>query len=45
MAPFVVRLFFTAAERGGNRPSNMLDLFGIGADGATLRYARVRMTK
>jgi hypothetical protein len=35
--------FFTAAERAGNRPSNVLDLFGVGADGETLRYARVRM--
>jgi hypothetical protein len=35
--------FFTAAVRGGNRPSNVLDLFGLGADGETLRYARVRM--
>jgi hypothetical protein len=35
--------FFTAAERGGNRPSNILDLFGIGADGETLCYARVRI--
>ena len=37
--------FFTAAECGGNRPSNLLDLFGIGGDGETLRYARVRMMK
>ena len=37
--------YFTAAERGGNRPSNVLDLFGIGADGETLRYARVRIAK
>jgi len=37
--------FFTATERGGSRPSDVLDLFGIGADGETLRYARVRMTK
>jgi hypothetical protein len=35
--------FFTAAERGGNRPSNLLDLFGTGADAETLRYARVRI--
>ena len=35
--------FFTASERGGSRPSNVLDLFGIGADGETLRYARVRV--
>ncbi len=37
--------FFTATERGGNRPSNVLDLFGIGADAETLRYARIRMMK
>ncbi len=42
-APFST--FFTATERGGSRPSDVLDLFGIGADGETLRYARVRMTK
>ena len=35
--------FFTNTERGGNKPSNVLDLFGIGGDGETLRYARVRM--
>jgi hypothetical protein len=35
--------FFTAAERGGNRPSHMLDLFGIASDGNALRYARVRL--
>jgi hypothetical protein len=35
--------FFTAAERGGSRPSNVLDLFGTGGDGSTLRYARVRV--
>jgi hypothetical protein len=37
--------FFTAAERSGNRPSNVLDLFGMGADSETLRYMGVRMTK
>jgi hypothetical protein len=35
--------FFTAVERGGNRPSNVIDLFGVGSDGETLRYARVRI--
>jgi hypothetical protein len=35
--------FFTAAERGGSRPSNVLDLFGIAGDGETLRYARIRL--
>jgi hypothetical protein len=36
-------LFFSATERGGSAPSDTLDLFGTGRDGATLRYARVRM--
>jgi hypothetical protein len=36
--------FFTASERGGSRPADVLDLFGVGGDGETLRYARVRMT-
>jgi hypothetical protein len=40
-SPFSI--FFTAAERGGNRPSDTLDLFGIAGDGNTLRYARVRL--
>jgi hypothetical protein len=35
--------FFTAAERGGSRPSNMLDLLGTAGDGQTLRYARMRL--
>lgn len=35
--------FFTASERGGSRPSDVLDLFGVGGDGETLRYARVRL--
>jgi hypothetical protein len=36
-------IFFTAAERGGSRPSNVLDLLGTGSDGQTLRYASVRL--
>jgi len=40
--PFSV--FFTATERGGSRPSNTLDLFGIGRDGQTLQYAEVQLT-
>jgi hypothetical protein len=35
--------FFTASERGGNRPSDLLDLFGSASDGNVLRYARVRL--
>lgn len=35
--------FFTATERGGSRPSDLLDLFGVGQDARTLRYARVRL--
>jgi hypothetical protein len=35
--------FFTATERGGSRPSELLDLFGVAQDGQTLRYARVRL--
>jgi len=37
------RVFFTAAERGGSKPSRLLDLFGIGEDGDTLRYACVQL--
>jgi hypothetical protein len=36
--------FFTATERGGSPPSNTIDLFGIGHQPNTLRYARVRLT-
>ena len=35
--------FFTATERGGSAPSDTLDLFGIGRESQTLRYARVRL--
>jgi len=37
------RTFFTATERGGSRPSRILDFFGTGHDGTVLRYARVRI--
>jgi len=37
------RTFFTAAERGGSKPSRLLDLFGAGRDGTALRYARARI--
>jgi hypothetical protein len=35
--------FFTACERGGSAPAPVLDLFGVGRDGESLRYARVRV--
>jgi hypothetical protein len=35
--------FFTAAERGGSQPSDVLDMVGSGPDGQTLRYAKVRL--
>ena len=35
--------FFTATERGGNLPSDELDLFGTGRDPVTLRYAHIRL--
>jgi len=38
-----LRTFFTATERGGSKPSNVLDLLGVGRDAATLRYVRVRL--
>ena len=37
------RMFFTATERGGSKPSKILDLFGIGNDGNVLRYGRVKI--
>jgi hypothetical protein len=37
------RTFFTATERGGSRPSHILDLFGTGRNGTLLRYARVAL--
>ena len=36
------RMFFTATERGGSAPSDIIDLFGPGHD-QTLRYARIRL--
>jgi hypothetical protein len=35
--------FFTATERGGSPPAAILDLFGAGREGRSLRYARVRL--
>jgi hypothetical protein len=38
-------IFFTATERGGSRPSNVLDVMGIaeGAEQTAIRYARIRL--
>jgi hypothetical protein len=35
--------FFTNTPRGGSKPSNLIDLFGIADDGPNLRYARIRV--
>ena len=35
--------FFTATERGGSGPSDVLDLYGTGRDPKVLRYARIRL--
>ena len=35
-------MFFTAIERGGTAPSNIIDLFGPGRDNS-LRYGRIRL--
>lgn len=37
------RNFFTATPRGGSKPCDTLDLFGLTAEPDTLRYARVRL--
>ncbi|GIV19369.1 MAG: hypothetical protein KatS3mg023_1120 [Armatimonadota bacterium] len=36
-------MFFTACERGGNKPSRTLDLFGIAQKPEVLRYACVQL--
>ena len=36
-------IMFTATERGGSLPSATLDLYGIGLESLTLRYARVKI--
>ncbi len=33
--------FFTNTPRGGSKPSELIDLFGIADDGPNLRYARI----
>jgi hypothetical protein len=35
--------FFTNTPRGGSKPSDIIDLFGIADDGPNLRYARIRI--
>jgi len=36
--------FFTASERNGNAPSNIIDLYGMPAGGGnTIRYAQIRL--
>ncbi len=37
------RMFFTATERGGSKPSNTLDLYGIANKSNVLRYARIKL--
>jgi len=34
--------FFTNTERGGSKPSNIIDLFGIGRYSHILRYAKIK---
>jgi hypothetical protein len=35
--------FFTNTPRGGSRPSQIIDIFGIADDSPNLRYARIRI--
>ncbi len=35
--------FFTNTPRGGSKPSDIIDLFGIADDSPNLRYARIRL--
>ncbi len=37
------RNFFTNTPRGGSKPSDVIDLFGIADDSPNLRYARIRV--
>lgn len=37
------RSFFTATVRGGSRPSDTVDLFGVADDDPNLRYARIKL--
>jgi len=37
------RTFFTNTVRGGSRPADIIDLFGIADDGPNMRYARIRL--
>ena len=35
--------FFTNTPRGGSKPSDVIDIFGIADDNPNLRYARIRV--
>jgi len=37
------RTFLTNTPRGGSKPSDIIDLFGLAGDGPNLRYARIRL--
>ncbi|MGD8499794.1 MAG: hypothetical protein PVJ86_04060 [Phycisphaerales bacterium] len=37
------RSFFTNTPRGGSKPSDVIDVFGIADDSPNLRYARIRI--
>jgi hypothetical protein len=39
--PFLT--FFTNTPRGGSRPSDVIDMFGVADDDPNLRYARIRL--
>jgi len=39
------RNFMTNTVRGGSKPSDMIDIFGIADDNPNLRYAKVRLIK
>ena len=39
------RTFFTNTPRGGSKPSDFIDLFGIADDNPNLRYAGIRLDK
>lgn len=39
----VFHTFFTASERSGSKPSDIIDIFGIASEPGKLRYAQVRL--
>ncbi len=39
------RTFFTNTPRGGSKPSDFIDLFGVADDNPNLRYARIRLNR